>query len=817
MFPSTATATSWQGSASSSPTFSAPSYTGFSVNGAAATRLTYNLEQSNLGQVTGSRTAVYKQTAAAPSSVEKLASISAMPAYSGKSHEELRWEDCNVSGKGLFGLSSSAVQSRSPATNLTTASWGTTSVSSTPVKPNLFEKAFPSVATQTPTWNYPGPSTFPPSQPLNFSNSANTGWTTVVTSAPSSSFNPFTPRTNLTSPASNASSVSFVSWNNNPFTNPSTSLASTTHTSSSSFNPFMPRTGFTSPTSTTSSVSLAPLNHNPFTNPFTSVPSATHTSSSSLNPFMTRTSFTSPASTTSSVSLAPLNHNPFTTPFTSVASHTSSSSFNLFTPRTNLTSPASTASSFSFAPTNNNPFTSSSTSLATDTSSSSFNLFRPGTNFNPPASTAVNAAPLSLFNSSGSGTTLTSAASVSLSPLNHNPFSNPSTSLAAHTSSSYPTFTAFTRGADSTPSSLNALWSTPIDGPFVSTSTAADKLSLVAPVSSGLNSTFNQPTTLFNPCVNGTSEIIGQSSFSQPFPSQIKSTGKPSSATSPFGTLPPIPHMVFDGSQSKQSIQYGISSLPVKDKPAPVKYSLPNNRHLSGRIKLPVRKYDPKLNASKKPYFSVTKEIPVAVYAPRENPRALMVCPEKWPPKDTIENIHEENFSGSIYESERDGPAKDTQLFTTVLDVPSKLQQPDYYTHPHISELEAKERAAPGFCMRVKDFVVGRHGYGSIKFLGETNLRKVDIETHVQFNNREVIVYTDESKKPPVGEGLNKAAEITLLNIKCVDKKTGMQYTEGSKVDKYTEMLKKKAAAQGAEFISYDPIQGEWKFRVQHF
>ena len=51
--------------------------------------------------------------------------------------------------------------------------------------------------------------------------------------------------------------------------------------------------------------------------------------------------------------------------------------------------------------------------------------------------------------------------------------------------------------------------------------------------------------------------------------------------------------------------------------------------------------------------------------------------------------------------------------------------------------------------------------------------RKIFTESIVEFNNREVIVYKDDSKKPAVGEGLNKAAEVTLLNIKCVNKKTG--------------------------------------------
>lgn len=146
-----------------------------------------------------------------------------------------------------------------------------------------------------------------------------------------------------------------------------------------------------------------------------------------------------------------------------------------------------------------------------------------------------------------------------------------------------------------------------------------------------------------------------------------------------------------------------------------------------------------------------------------------------------------------------------------------KLRLSDYYTEPRIQELAAKERAEPGYCRRVKDFVVGRQGYGSIKFLGETDVRGLDLESLVQFNNREVIVYVDDSKKPPVGQGLNKPSEVTLLNIKCFDKKTGRQYTEGPKVEKYKEMLKRKVEDQDAEFVSFDPIKGEWKFRVSHF
>ncbi|KAL4202914.1 hypothetical protein AMTRI_Chr02g223650 [Amborella trichopoda] len=146
-----------------------------------------------------------------------------------------------------------------------------------------------------------------------------------------------------------------------------------------------------------------------------------------------------------------------------------------------------------------------------------------------------------------------------------------------------------------------------------------------------------------------------------------------------------------------------------------------------------------------------------------------------------------------------------------------KLRHPDYYTEPKIQELAAKERAEPGFCRKVKDFVVGRKGYGWIRFFGETDVRGLDLESIVQFNKCEVVVYMDESKKPPVGLGLNKPAEITLLNVRCMDKKTGRQFTEGPEIEKYKKMLAKKTEEQGAEFVTFDAEKGEWKFRVKHF
>ncbi|TYG92294.1 hypothetical protein ES288_A11G018800v1 [Gossypium darwinii] len=381
----------------------------------------------------------------------------------------------------------------------------------------------------------------------------------------------------------------------------------------------------------------------------------------------------------------------------------------------------------------------------------------------------------------------------------------------------------------------------------------------------------------------GGSSIFGQSNIGLSSTTQSAAVAHPSTITNPYGTLPAMPQISIGRTGAAPSVQYGISSMPVVDKPAPVRIlPLLTSRYLSQRrIRLPTRKYHPNNDSPKIPFFSDNEETPCvpkadAVFIPRENPRSLVIRPTKsWPSRASAEKAsplkdastppHENGkFSndGSNAEDKDENPAENglvkerihiirsNQKVNGVHDDYStekedsyrtisghrageaaivyehgadiealmpKLRRSDYFTEPRIQELAAKERAEPGYCRRVKDFVVGRHGYGSIKFLGETDVRRLDLESLVQFNNREVIVYLDDSKKPPVGQGLNKPAEVTLLNIKCFDKKTRQQYTEGPRVEKYKNMLKRKAEEQGAEFLSYDPIKGEWRFKVNHF
>ncbi|CAI9118402.1 OLC1v1019969C3 [Oldenlandia corymbosa var. corymbosa] len=336
------------------------------------------------------------------------------------------------------------------------------------------------------------------------------------------------------------------------------------------------------------------------------------------------------------------------------------------------------------------------------------------------------------------------------------------------------------------------------------------------------NSIFQQP-----PSGSLKSDIHNQNSISIP------------TVANPFGEKSTV--RTTNNSQiSSISVHGGISSM-TSEKPTSVKrVSMLSARNLTlSRTKLSFQKYKPKDDGQKVPFYEEKSfssgKVSISLN-PRQNPRAWVLNPSTLDTRSTRSALLEEVSSdfetgisndntGKHTDSAVDGNFDDSARNQTVPNdyaasvdaLLPKLQSPDYYVIPPIQELAARERVEPGFCSHVKDFVVGRKGYGSIKFLREIDVRNLDLESLIKFKNREVLVYPDESKKPQVGKGLNKPAEITLLNIKCIDKATGKQYVDGPKVDRGREMLMKKAADQGVEFVSYEPAQGEWKFRVQHF
>uniref|UniRef100_A0A803MPJ9 Peptidase S59 domain-containing protein n=1 Tax=Chenopodium quinoa TaxID=63459 RepID=A0A803MPJ9_CHEQI len=351
----------------------------------------------------------------------------------------------------------------------------------------------------------------------------------------------------------------------------------------------------------------------------------------------------------------------------------------------------------------------------------------------------------------------------------------------------------------------------------------------------------------------------------QQFTATSKVTESIIAVKDPFGSETKTFQPVIDHSVRSSFIQHGISSMPVSSKPAKIRVpSYFTSRHHSLKpLTVSVRKYHPSSDGTKVPFFdraaeglNISKGYNYII--PRENPRSVIAASTeptfdsaskkeasslnhaatveyedgnegiKWI-KDKSDTTYDKKayykgtgnakkaqISSSAPISCKDDFAKTNDNAKELELLLPKLQRSDYYTEPKIEKLASIESSNPGFCSHVKDFVLGRDGFGWVKFYGETNVRGLNLDSLVHFNYREVIVYDDESEKPPVGQGLNKAAEVTLLNVKCVDK-IGKQHNSGKMVEKYIEKLKQAAEKQGAEFVSYDPVKGEWRFSVKHF
>eukprot|EP01104_Vermistella_antarctica_P000146 TRINITY_DN1017_c2_g1_i2.p1 TRINITY_DN1017_c2_g1~~TRINITY_DN1017_c2_g1_i2.p1 ORF type:complete len:1064 (+),score=279.73 TRINITY_DN1017_c2_g1_i2:590-3781(+) len=136
------------------------------------------------------------------------------------------------------------------------------------------------------------------------------------------------------------------------------------------------------------------------------------------------------------------------------------------------------------------------------------------------------------------------------------------------------------------------------------------------------------------------------------------------------------------------------------------------------------------------------------------------------------------------------------------------LTHRDYYTVPALDELHAmseEELAA------VTDFVVGRHEVGHVRFLGTTDLRRLRLDDIVVFNHKEINVYPKDFDKPPVGQGLNKPAVVTLFN--CFPRRA----RSPTRIERYAERIRNLTEDMDAEFLGYDQVNGEWTFKVHHF
>lgn len=93
----------------------------------------------------------------------------------------------------------------------------------------------------------------------------------------------------------------------------------------------------------------------------------------------------------------------------------------------------------------------------------------------------------------------------------------------------------------------------------------------------------------------------------------------------------------------------------------------------------------------------------------------------------------------------------------------------DYYCHPPIDELlKARLVTRDGaviYQVKKDGLTIGRTGYGSVFWPGPFELTDLNFEPIITFRNKEVVVYPNDAKKPPVGKELNRPAEISLDNV----------------------------------------------------
>lgn len=117
---------------------------------------------------------------------------------------------------------------------------------------------------------------------------------------------------------------------------------------------------------------------------------------------------------------------------------------------------------------------------------------------------------------------------------------------------------------------------------------------------------------------------------------------------------------------------------------------------------------------------------------------------------------------------------------------------------------------------RVQNLRVGRMGVGCVTFDGETDCRGLlpQLKELLVVEQGEVVVYPDPRQKPPVGQGLNKAASVVLYG--CMPK-SQQRLVDPRARERYKQRVAQMTEEKGAVFEDYDCDDGTWRFRVTHF
>lgn len=81
------------------------------------------------------------------------------------------------------------------------------------------------------------------------------------------------------------------------------------------------------------------------------------------------------------------------------------------------------------------------------------------------------------------------------------------------------------------------------------------------------------------------------------------------------------------------------------------------------------------------------------------------------------------------------------------------------------------------------------------------------------------MIYQDDEIKPPLGEGLNRKATVTLDRVWPNDKTTKQPITSPDRIaaTNFVVKLQRSCAKLGTKFVDYRSDTGSWVFNVEHF
>lgn len=128
---------------------------------------------------------------------------------------------------------------------------------------------------------------------------------------------------------------------------------------------------------------------------------------------------------------------------------------------------------------------------------------------------------------------------------------------------------------------------------------------------------------------------------------------------------------------------------------------------------------------------------------------------------------------------------------------------------PDLTKLSAAEKR------EVLELGVSRPGISGIVFHGVTDCSRLDIPRLVHLDVGEVLVYPEPGSKPPVGQGLNKRATVTMYM--CFPPNGRGHLKDARSQERYCQKIKRMTEEKGATFVDYDYNAGIWTFQVEHF